>query len=405
MFETQLDRRGFLGVGAAVVGGAALGGTVVNHLARSTTSAKPDDTDPTCAPVAPAAGTPLALGWSMPPEGARHARTWMSWPTNDAIYGQDLGPVQDDIAGIANTISGYEPVYLVIPPSAQRSARRKLSSEITMVDIATDDLWMRDTGPVFVTNGAGGLAGVVLNFNGWGNHQTEHANDSKVAAAVLDYLGIQAFTAPFVAEGGAFVHDGQGTVLCTESSVVNPDRNPGKTKAQLTTEITNYLSAQTVIWTPGLTYEQTGGADGGDVTDDHMDSLARFVVPGRVIVDQSPDPDAQDVWAKSEREALAILSASTDARGRTLQCGTITESTKVPSGFSLADGFDNVYVNWYECNDAVIIPSFADRTADANAKALVRSLYPGRTVEQLRIDYVAAYGGGVHCSTQQQPLV
>jgi agmatine deiminase len=223
-----------------------------------------------------------------------------------------------------------------------------------------------------------------------------HPNDARIAREVLALLGVPRFTAPFVAEGGALEVDGQGTVMATESSIINSNRNPSMTKAQLTADICSYLGARTMIWVPGLR--------GHDITDDHIDSLARFVHPADVVVDQPANPNATNVWAVSEQQALTILQQSRDTAGRLLRCRISRESAIIPPHENPAL-FVNVYVNWYVCNGAVLIPRFGDRTADDAARSLVSDLYPGREVVQLTINNLAEGGGGIHCVTQQQPAV
>ena len=284
---------------------------------------------------------------------------------------------------------------MVARPDQATAAAAALGEGVDIVAMANDDLWMRDIGPVFLVDGNGGLAGLDLNFNGWGHRQV-HPNDSKVAREVLELLGVPRVVAPFVSEGGALETDGAGTAMATESSIVNANRNPGKTKAQLTSQICASLGVRKVLWVPGLSDQ--------DITDDHIDSLARFVMPGRVVVDQPADPTATNVWATSERQALRILRDARDARGHALRCITSPGSTTLPTGEN-ANRFVNVYVNWYVCNGAVLVPSFADPDADEAARALVAGLYPEREVVQLRIDHLAEGGGGIHCVTQQQPAV
>lgn len=306
-----------------------------------------------------------------------------------------LAGVRADVALIARTIARYEPAAMVARPGQARAAAAACGKDVQIVPLVNDDLWMRDMGPVFLIDGRGGLAGLDLNFNGWGNKQA-HPNDAGIARQVLALLDVPRFEAPFVAEGGALEVDGHGTVLATESSIVNPNRNPGRSKARLTADICACLGARKMIWVPGL--------KGHDITDDHIDSLARFVRPAEVVVDQPADPRAADAWAVSEREALRILAASADAAGRSLRCSISRESATIPPREN-PNLFVNVYVNWYVCNGAVLVPRFGDRTADDAARSLVAQLYPSREVVQLTIDNLAEGGGGIHCATQQQPAV
>jgi agmatine deiminase len=343
----------------------------------------------------PAAGTPRGQGWFAPGDDVRHERTWMAWPARRDIWGSMLAGVRSDVALVARTIAAFEPVAMIARPDQARDAARACGKDVEIVQLVNDDLWMRDMGPVFLVNGRGGLAGLDMNFNGWGNKQA-HAHDARIARDVLRLLGVRRFAAPFVSEGGALVVDGQGTVMATESSIINPNRNPGQSRARLTTEICHYLGARKMIWVPGLR--------GHDITDDHIDGLARFGRGPEVVVDQPARPHARNAWAVSERQALRILRRSTDAAGRPLRCRISRESKTIPRHEN-PQLFVNVYVNWYVCNGAVLIPRFGDPRADADARHLVRGLYPHREVVQLTIDNLAEGGGGIHCATQQQPAV
>jgi agmatine deiminase len=306
-----------------------------------------------------------------------------------------LPGVREDVASVARAIARFEPVAMVARPRQANEAALACGKGVEIVPLVNDDLWMRDMGPVFLVNGHGGLAGVDLNFNGWGGKQA-HKNDSRIARDVLALLDVPRIEAPFVAEGGALEVDGEGTVLATESSIVNPNRNPGHTKAQLTAEICAYLGARKMVWVRGL--------KGHDITDDHIDGLARFAGGSQVVVDQPANPHATNVWASSERQALRTLRESTDAAGRQLNCRISRESATIPTHEN-PNLFVNVYVNWYVCNGAVLIPKFGDRAADDVARSLVADLYPRREVVQLTIDNLAEGGGGIHCATQQQPAV
>jgi agmatine deiminase len=319
----------------------------------------------------------------------------MAWPAREDIWGSMLAGVRRDVASVARAIARFEPVVMVVRPHQARDAALACGKGVEIVPLVNDDLWMRDMGPEFLVNGHGGLAGLDMNFNGWGNKQA-HPNDARIAREVLALLGVPRFAAPFVAEGGALEVDGQGTVMATESSVINPNRNPGKSKMRLTADICGYLGARKMIWVPGLR--------GHDITDDHIDGLARFVGPAEVVVDQPADPHATNVWAVSERQALTILERSTDTAGRLLKCRISRESATIPPHEN-PNLFVNVYVNWYVCNGAVLIPRFGDRSADDAGRSLVADLYPGREVVQLTIDSLAEGGGGIHCATQQQPVV
>jgi agmatine deiminase len=337
--------------------------------------------------------TPRSQGWYAPDDNVRHERTWMAWPARRDIWGSMLPGVRDDVARIARTIAAFEPVAMVARPDQAREAARACGSGVEIVQLVNDDLWMRDMGPVFLVNCHGDLAGLDMNFNGWGNKQV-HPHDAKIAREVLALLGVRRFVAPFVSEGGALVVDGHGTVMATESSIINPNRNPGQSKARLTREILSHLGGSKMVWLPGLR--------GQDITDDHIDGLARFVRGAEVVVDQPADPRATDVWAVSERQALRILRRSSNAAGHRLHCLISRESETIPPHEN-PNLFVNVYVNWYVCNGAVLVPKFGDPRSDGAARELVQGLYPDRELVQLTINNLSEGGGGIHCATQQQP--
>ncbi|MFI1379694.1 agmatine/peptidylarginine deiminase [Embleya sp. NPDC020886] len=344
------------------------------------------------APAARAAAARAAAALRIPADDVAHVRTWMAWPTNSSIWGRQLGGVQNDIALIARTIARFEPVIMCAPDAAGASAARaKCGSTVTVISsIPVDDLWARDTAPVFRTDGQGGRDAVGLGFNGWGNKQT-HAKDARVAANIAAYDRLAFTRAGFTGEGGAIETDGDGTVMATESSLVNNNRNPGMTKAQVEQAVLAAYGASKMIWVPGI--------KGQDITDDHIDATSRFIGPGVVMV-QVPPASRTDIWAKDARRQLAILSAATDARGRRLQVVRIDGPDTIRS--SNPDFVDS-YVNFHVCNGGVVMSQFGDRTKDEAARRVVAAAYPGRQVVQLDTDRIGGGGGGIHCTTMQEP--
>lgn len=190
--------------------------------------------------------------WLMPDESDPHARTWMAFGASREIWGERLlSGVQDNLATIAKAIAQYEPVSMLVRQEDYEIAARKCGSSVELVVAPLDDLWMRDTGPVFVKNAQGKLGGINFNFNGWGNKQA-HRNDAKVAAAVLQQSGIEAIKTEIVLEGGGIEVDGQGTAIMTESCVLNENRNPGMQKAACESILKPLLGLRKIIWLPGI---------------------------------------------------------------------------------------------------------------------------------------------------------
>ncbi|MBT5415711.1 MAG: agmatine deiminase family protein [Rhodospirillaceae bacterium] len=334
------------------------------------------------------------LGFRLPDEADPHQRTFMQWPVSRAVYPDPvfLGMLQQSIADIANAISQFEPVVMLMAEKYRKAARGKLSSAIEIWDIPTDDLWCRDSGPVFVKDNSGALGVSLLNFNGWGNKQT-HANDGQVARRVAERLALPIFDNGLVGEAGGVDSDGRGTLIAHESSWVIENRNK-TSKARIERLLLEALGAEKLTWAPGL--------EGADITDYHIDSLARFTKPGHVLIQLPKAIDPNDSWSVSAFETYEILKQATDAEGNRLSLTIIPEpyDTRITSRDFVAS-----YVNYYVCNGAVIAAQFGDEEADAEATAVLAAAYPEREIVTLDIDPIGETGGGIHCATQQQPTI
>ena len=331
--------------------------------------------------------------FSVPLDSVPHARTWMAWPDSRSIWGGRLSGVQSNIALVARSIAKYEPVIVCANSVSVANAQSMCGSSVTVIGtIPVNDCWMRDTGPIFRVNGAGGLDAVGLNFNGWGNDQV-HNHDALVARRVAAYVGVPFTAAGLVSEGGAIETDGSGTLMATESSIINPNRNPGMTQAQIEAAMYAAYGASKVIWFPGIV--------GRDITDDHVDATSRFTAPGAGLV-QWPQTAATDIWSKDERQQYQILSTSTDAQGVAMNVSKLLGPDYNEIRQTNPD-FVGSYANYYVCNGAVISAQFGDADYDAAAKATLAKIFPGRVIEQLNIDDLGLGGGGIHCVTQPQP--
>lgn len=334
-----------------------------------------------------------SAGFRMPLESDRHERTFMQWPSRANLYGSvvALGKVQETIALIAKTISSFESVVVLASPGQLEKAGKALGQGIDVWPIQTDDLWCRDSGPTFVVSITGKLAISELGFNGWGNKQN-HAVDGLIAGRIAEKLGFTVFKNGIAGEGGGVEADGAGTVLAHESCWINRNRNKGS-KEEIERLILDALGAERMIWAPGV--------KGADITDFHIDALARFVKPGQVVIQLGKSIDHRDPWSVSAFETYEILKAARDAQGRKLDIVVIPEPVNIRSR---SRDFVNSYVNYYVCNGAVIGAEFGDAKADAEAKNTLQRLYPNRDVVSLNIDPLGEAGGGIHCATQQQPM-
>lgn len=328
----------------------------------------------------------------MPDEGAPHAATWMAFGASAAIWGGRLLPVtRENLANIAKAIAAYEPVKMLVREEDYEIASRLCGPSVSLVTQPIDDVWLRDTGPVFVKNSSDQLGAVGFNFNGWGNKQ-RHALDGRLAEHVAGVAQATFVKAGLVLEGGGIEVDGEGTAIITESCVLNPNRNPGLSKEACETELSRVLGLDKIIWLPGIA--------GRDITDGHTDFYARFAGPGIVMAGLELDPSSFD-HAVTKRH-LDILRAQRDAKGRRLEVVVLQGPSTWRPKYSNKD-FAAGYINFYVCNGAVIAPEFGDAIADRNARDRLRELFPEREIIQLNIDSIAAGGGGIHCTTQQQP--
>ncbi|KUN00064.1 peptidyl-arginine deiminase [Streptomyces yokosukanensis] len=365
----------------AGIGGLALGATACGPDDMTRTGGSGTGTD-----TATAGGRRFGAEWES------HARTFMSWPALESVWGEDLPYVRQDIARVARAVAGYEYVVLMARPDQQKAAQKACGSQVEVIPLTVDDLWARDTVPVFVHD-EGRVMGVDFNFNGWGNKQ-QHTDDARVGSTLLQKYGVRRTKAPLVAEGGAFETDGEGTLLVTESSVVNDNRNPGKSRDRIEAELKQTLGIQKVVWLKGVR--------GQDITDAHVDSLVRFVAPGVVLLDKAQPGTPADSWSRASDQARSVLSGATDARGRRFEIVDLPQPD-LDKITGEGDDFVSSYANFYVANDSVFMPRFGDRKADDRARGILQEHFPKRDVVQVAIDTIASGGGGIHCSTHDQP--
>ena len=325
----------------------------------------------------------------VPPEEAPHEATFMQWPVSRAVYDDPefLRITQQTIARVANAIADFEPVILLADAADHKVARRWLSEGVTLWDVPTEDLWCRDAGPLFVVDDRGNRAISQIAFNGWGNKQ-RHRHDGQIAARVADRLGLAVRPTGLKGEPGGVEADGHGLLMAHESSWVNDDRNPGLSRAEIETRLLAAYGADRMIWSDGVW--------GEDITDYHIDALARFTAPGRVLMNLPDTPDPRDPFH------MAALDTHDALEEAGLEIEVIPEPFRPRVQ---AQDFVASYANYYVCNGAVIAAQFGDRETDAIAAEALTRHYPGREVLQLNVDALGVLGGGIHCATQQMPAV
>jgi len=323
----------------------------------------------------------------MPPEWAPHERTLMGWPARGEMWAEHFAQAKADYAEIANAIAAFEPVLLAASPAQVEEARAACGAGVEVVAIPLDDSWVRDSGPIFVTGGADGRRlGVDFGFNAWGEKFHPYADDAAYARRVLDHLGEERAQAPLILEGGSIAVDGAGTLLTTEQCLLHPSRNPDLDRGAIEAALIEWLGVERVVWLgQGLVEDHD--------TDGHVDNVAAFLGPGRVLVQTVAD-EANPNWESSRENVERARAAGLE----------VEELPLLP--YVEHDGPPTVvpYTNFYVCNGAVIVPVGGAET-DADALERLAALWPGREVVPVPGTTLAHGGGGVHCITQQVPAV
>ncbi len=336
--------------------------------------------------------TPKEAGYYMPAEWHPHAGCWMAWPCHQETWATiGLQKARMAYAKVARAITEYEPVTLLVNPDEMSEAARLCGEHIRLLPLQMNDSWTRDTGPTFLLNAKGELAGVDWIHNAWGGNYNDCALDNKVAAAIIKETNAKYFHAPLVMEGGSFHVDGEGTVLTSRECLLNSNRNPQLTQQEIEAYLRNYLNCEKIIWlNQGLL---------GDETDGHIDEIACFIAPGKVLTLMTYDKE--DANYQTLHENLEILKSTTDAKGRALDVITIEQP---PATFLGGERLTLSYINFYLANKGIVMPAFGHATHDKLAYELFIKLFPQHRITQIAALDIFAGGGGIHCITQQQPL-
>jgi agmatine deiminase len=337
---------------------------------------------------------PARDGFAMPAEWAEHARTWMCWPCRQEAWGgpEGLLRARQAFARVARAISTFEPVTMAARPHDAAEARLATSGKVEIFEVELDDSWARDTGPTFLTGADGKRAGVAWRFNAWGNKYHPYTDDGEFAARALARAGVPAYCASMVCEGGAIHADGQGTLLTTEQCLLNANRNPNLTRQEIEECLVLFTGARHIVW--------LGDGFADDETDGHVDNIACFVAPGRVLVGIPPKshPDYEPV-----QDALVRLREARDAHGRALEIVEVAQPRK-PRRDWRSRPLASSYVNFYLPNGGVVMPAFDDPNDEA-ARSVMTDCFPDRDILQIDALDIVEGGGGIHCITQQEPAV
>ncbi len=359
----------------------------------------------------PLPSTAAADGFSMPAEFGPHDGTWMLWPHRPDTWRQQGGPAQQAYAEVAGAIAAAEPLKMGVRGVLLDQAKALLPDSVEIIELDSDDAWMRDVGPTFVTNDVGERRGVDWQFNAWGGQAeglyADWQLDQQVAAKVLELEGDARYCAPLILEGGSIHVDGEGTCITTEECLLNANRNPSLSREQIEQHLRDYLGVERVLWLGAGTWQ--------DETNGHVDNLVCFIRPGLVALTWTDD--ASHPQHAISLDALRRIEQMTDARGRQLQvallpmpspapmteaeaAGIIASETAAPR--LAGDHLAGSYINFYAANGRIVAPLLDERTDDQGLAKLAE-LFPEREVVGVPGREILLGGGNIHCITQQIP--
>lgn len=336
--------------------------------------------------------SPAALGYRMPAEWERHAATWLSWPRNVETWPGRFEPIPDVWRRLVEVLAPHETVHVLASGTALDQARSMVGAveNVLLHDVPTNDAWIRDHGPTFLSSPADAEPALVdWQYNAWGGKYPPYDADNAVPGLVATITGRRVFRAGIVMEGGAIDTNGEGLFLAARSCLTDPNRNPNADTQTIERYLADFLGAQRTIWIDGTM--------AGDDTDGHVDQLARFVGPSTVVVPVEHDP-ADENYASLQATA-AQLRNETDQAGRPLQVIELPMPAPLYFGDTRAPA---CYANFYIANDLVIVPQYDD-PADSEALAIVAGLFPTRQAIGLSARDLVWGLGAFHCATQQEP--
>lgn len=324
-----------------------------------------------------------------PAEWAKHEAVWLAWPSHADLWQENLETTQDEFVDLLEAIKGEKINVLVTDAAAKKVAEEKLKHlSVQLHLIPFGDLWLRDTAPIFLKKGTEIAAGC-FKFNGWGG-KYDLPEDRHVATSIAGVTGFKTFQFPLVLEGGSIEVDGEGTCLTSKQCLLNDNRNPGLSKEEIETQLGEALGVTKVLWVDqGLI---------NDHTDGHIDTIARYVGPAKILCMKATDPNDPN---KEIMEAIASdLSKMTDAKGRKIEVGF------VPSPGAVLDDAGELmpasYLNFYIANDSVVVPTYGMPNDEAAVKEIAK-WFPTRKTVGRSGKSILSGGGAFHCISQQQP--
>lgn len=292
---------------------------------------------------------------------------------------------RSDYAAVANAIAAFEPVTMIANPGSESAAARAAcGAGVEIVELALDDSWLRDCGPIYTYGDDGRRVAVHFRFNAWGEKFSPWDHDAEVGRLIAEHLGDEVRSSSIVLEGGSILTDGRGTLLTTEQCLLAPNRNPSLSRDELEAELRAALAVERIVWL-GLGLLEDRDTDG------HVDLIAAFTAPGEILLQTVDEGNANYANCEENRSRLAAAGLN------------VTVLPWLPYAEVAGERIAASYLNFYLCNGAVIVP-VAGADTDAQALEIIASVYSGREVVPVPGLVIAFGGGGPHCITQQVPV-
>jgi agmatine deiminase len=331
----------------------------------------------------------------MPAEWENHDSTWLSWPKDPLTFPSDIiGRVEEIYVQIIEALQPGERVDLLVDDQQTEDHASSLVSSkknLSFHQIRSQDVWMRDYGPIFAKK-KGGIAATKWIFNAWGGKYDELLRDNETGKEICQELGVPVFEPGIILEGGSIDVDGAGSCLTTSQCLLNKNRNPRFSKEQISGYLRDYLGITKLLW--------LGEGIAGDDTDGHVDDIARFVGPGKVIcmVEEDPSDENHDALNKN----FQTLQEAKSPDGNPLKVIPLKMPRKVldEEGKRLPASYANFYIG----NSAVLVPVFGGENDD-EALSVTSEAFPNKRVVGINCTELVYGFGGIHCVTQQQPAI
>ncbi|QBY04918.1 agmatine deiminase [Thalassotalea sp. HSM 43] len=355
---------------------------------------------------------PAADGFRMPGEHEAQDEIWIAWPERSDNWRNGGKSAQKTFIDVAEAIAEVTPVTMAVSADQYDNARSRLSDKIRVVEMTTDDAWMRDIAPSYVINTQGERRGVDWEFNAWGGLVDglyfPWDKDDQVASKICEVMRNDRYRAPIVLEGGSIHVDGEGTLYTTEECLLHPSRNPDLSKEEIEQVLKDHLSIEKVIWIKNGLYN--------DETNGHVDNLIHVVKPGEVVLSWCNDEN--DPQYAISQAAYKTLTNETDAQGRQIKVhkvhipGPLFITEEEAQGIDSCDGMEREagerlagsYANFLITNQRIILP-LLDPKYDDDAKAVLQQAFPGYDIVGVPAREILLGGGNIHCITQQIPAV